>query len=216
MVETKKGRSIGRPFVFQVGEVCFSRVRKTLHHAAHAAHVGHAAAAGASAFGLRLVGHHRFGGVQQASDRRCVFQRGADDLGRVDDTEFEHVAIFFGLRVVAELQIVAFADLASHDRPVNTGVLGDLAQGSFQSFAHDVDAVVLIAVDALQTVKRLGALDQGNAATDNDAFLHGRAGRVQGVINTVFTLFHFGFGHAADTNDSNTASKLVNTFLQLL
>ena len=54
------------------------------------------------------------------------------------------------------------------------------------------------AVGTNHTVKHLASLDQGHAATDNDAFLNGRTGRVQGVINAVLAFLDFDFGHAAD------------------
>src|SRR6056297_167926 len=183
-------------------------------HAAHAAHVGHAAT-GSSAFFLRLVGNHRLGGDQQAGNGRCIFQSGANNLGRVDHAKLEHVTIFFSLSVVAELEIVTFADLASHNRAINTRVCRDLTQRSFQSQTHDFNTAGLVRVFTRQAVQRLGTLDQGHATTNNDAFLNGGTGCVQRVIDTVFTLFHFDFGHAANADDSHTASQFGNAFLQL-
>ena len=42
---------------------------------------------------LRLLGHHRLGGEQQARDRRGVLQRRAHDLGRVDDAGLQQVLV---------------------------------------------------------------------------------------------------------------------------
>ena len=103
---------------------------------------------------LRLVGDHGFGGDQQTSDRGRVLQRGADNLGRVDDAELEHVAILFGLRVEAEAGSFASQHLARNNRAVDAGVLGDLTQRRFERLAHDRDAGVLVGVVALQAFER--------------------------------------------------------------
>ena len=141
---------------------------------------------------------------------------GAHHFRRVDHAVGEHVAIFFGLGVEAELDVIAFADLAGHDRTVNTGVLCDLTQRRFQRLADDRDADVLVVVLAGQTFEGLRALNQGHTAADDDAFLDGCAGRVQSVVDTVLALFHFDFGHAANADHGNTACQFGNALLQLL
>ena len=137
-----------------------------------------------------------------------------NDLGRVDDAELEHVAIFFGLRVEPELGIVAFTNLARNDRAIDTGVFGDLAQRSFESLAHDRDADCLVVVLAGHVHERLAGLNQSHATANDDAFLNRSAGGVQRVVDAVLTLFHFGLGHATDADDGNAACQLGNTFLQ--
>ena len=164
---------------------------------------------------LRTVSDHRFGGDQQRGDRSRIFQRGAHHLGRVDDAELEHVAIFFGLRVEAEGCRSCFPDLASHDRAVDAGVLGDLAQRSFQRARTMSMPAFWSAFATVKPSSTLPGLDQGHAAADDDAFLNGRTGRVQRVINAVLALFHFDFGHAADPDDGNAARQLGHTLLQL-
>ena len=119
----------------------------------------------------------------------------------VDHAELEHVAIFLGLRVEAERVVRALADLAGNDGSVDTCVLCDLTQRSLQRAAHDGDTRVLIGVLAGQALKRLGALDESDTAAHDNAFLNGRAGRVQRVVDAVLALLHLGLGHAADADD---------------
>ena len=54
---------------------------------------------------LRLLGHHRLGGDQQAGDRRRVLQRGAHHLGRVDHAAADQIAVLVGLGVEAPVGV---------------------------------------------------------------------------------------------------------------
>ena len=110
-----------------------------------------------------------------------------------------------------------------HAYPINNGGASARAGGQalfgrawYNSKPHDGDTGVLVAVRAGHAVKHLASLDQSDAATDDDAFLDGRTGRVQGVINAVLALFHFDFGHAADADHRNAARQFRHTLLQLL
>src|SRR5690606_6397051 len=188
---TKKRGASRRPFL------SFPEGTNGLHHAVHAAHAARHAA-GRGALRLGLVGDHGFGRDQQARDRGRVFQSGPGHLRRVDDAELEHVAIFLGLGVEVEVLVLRLADLARDDRAVNAGVLGDLAQRRLERALDDGDAGFLVAVGALDAVERLGGLHEGHAAAHDDAFLNGRAGRVQRVIDAVLALLHLDLGHAAD------------------
>ncbi|AEM40302.1 hypothetical protein KVU_0463 [Ketogulonicigenium vulgare WSH-001] len=85
----------------------------------------------------------------------------------------------------------------------------------FQRATDDRDTDVLVAVCANQAVQHFGRLNQSDAAADDDALLDSSAGCVQRVINAVFTLFHFDFGHAANADDSDAASQFGHTLLQL-
>src|SRR5690606_33960905 len=157
-----------------------------------------------------------FGGDQQAGNRGRVLQRGADDLGRVDHTGLDQVLVSVGLGVEA-LRLVGFAQqVAGNHRTVMTGVLGDLANRGLDGLAHDVDAAGLVIVLAGQTVESLGGVEQRGAAARNDAFFHGRTGRVQRVVDAVLALLHFDFRSAADLDHRNTAGQLGQAFLQLL
>src|SRR4030095_4253013 len=82
--------------------------------------------------------------------------------------------------------------------------------------ADDVDANLLVAVFGLQRSERLGAMEEGDAAAGDDAFLDRGAGRVHGVLDPVLALLHFGFRGAAYPDDGDTAGQLRQPLLQLL
>uniref|UniRef100_A0A0N5A006 PE-PGRS family protein n=1 Tax=Parastrongyloides trichosuri TaxID=131310 RepID=A0A0N5A006_PARTI len=180
-------------------------------HTAHAAHVGGATGRGL----LRRVSNHGFGGDHQASDRGRGLQSRTGHLGRVDHAHLDHVAVLFGLGVEAERGVGRVHDLADHDRTFDARVLGDLTDRSLQGAAHDVDAGVLIGVDALQIDQLLGGLQQGHAAARDHAFFNGCTGGVQGVVDAVLLFLHFDFGRAADADHGNAAGQLGQALLQL-
>ena len=47
--------------------------------------------------GLRYFGHRRFGEQQHARDGYCIFERDADDLGRIDDARLDQIDILLRL-----------------------------------------------------------------------------------------------------------------------
>src|SRR5690606_23417767 len=144
-----------------------------------------------------------------------ILQRGANDLGRVDDAELDHVAILTGLRVVAIGLRLVVEDLASHDRSLGTGVGRDLASRSLKGATNDVDAGVLVGILALGLQVARSAQESG-AAARNDAFPDGRAGRVGGVLDAVVLLRDLGLGGAAAAEDGSAASQLGETLLERL
>ncbi len=103
--------------------------------------------AGASFFGSSAIMASVV--TSRRSNRSCVLKGGANDLDRVDDAHGDHVAIFAGLGVVAEVVLVLVEDLADNDRSFVTSVLSDLAGRSLQSATNDVDAGFLVVVHTL-------------------------------------------------------------------
>ena len=57
---------------------------------------------------------------------------------------------------------------------------------------------------------------QRDAAARNNAFLNGRTGRVQRVVNAILALLHLNLGRTTDADDGHAASQLRQTLLQLL
>src|SRR4051812_47074889 len=89
-------------------------IHHSLHHSFHASHTAHATHSShashavvvvvMSAFVFLLLGNlsdEGFGGEQQRGDADGVLQGDGDDLGRVDHTELEHVAVLVLVGVVA-------------------------------------------------------------------------------------------------------------------
>src|SRR5690606_29391437 len=178
----------------------------------------HAAATrhGGRSFLLRLLGDHGLGGHQQAGNRSGVLKRGAHDLGRVDDALLEHVAIFTALGIPAIGVIGLLTQLADDDRALLAGIFGDLANRGFNGPAHNIHAELLVGVIGLDIVQRLGRAQQRDAATGKNAFLHGRTGRMQGVVDAVLLLLDLDLGRTANADDGHAAGQLGETLLQLL
>ena len=61
----------------------------------------------------------------------------------------------------------------------------------------------------------LGA-DESDAAAGDDAFFHGRAGRVEGVFDAGLLFLHLGLGRGADIDDGDAAGELGEALLELL
>ena len=78
-----------------------------LVHAVHAAHAGGSRGCGR----LGLVGDQRLGGQHHGADGRGVLQRGTGDLGRIDDTGADHVAVDLLVGVEAVADLAAALDL---------------------------------------------------------------------------------------------------------
>ena len=171
--------------------------------------------AGMAGLLLRRLGNAGFGRDHQAGNGGRILQCDAHDLGRVDDALLDHVAIFIGLRVVAERARSIVHDLADHDRALDASVLGDLADRRLQRLADDVDAGLLILIVALDR-DRLGGLQQHHAAARDDAFLDRGAGGIERVVDAVLALLDLDLGGAADLDDGNATGELGQPLLQLL
>src|SRR5579862_2617884 len=165
---------------------------------------------------LGNLGDDRVRGQQQGADARGVLKRAADDLRRIDDAELQHVAVLDGIRIEAEVDVLGLADLVDDDRAVDAGVRGDLADGGLDRAPDDVDAGLFVLVGRLDLVQRLGRANQGDAAAGQDAFLDGRAGRVQSVLDAELLLFHLDLGGRADVDLSDAAGELRQALLELL
>src|SRR5690606_25804624 len=99
-------------------------------------------------------------------------------------------------------------------RAFSAGIVGNGADRSLESAAHDGDTGVLVVIGALD-LDGVRSAEQGNATTGNDAFFNGSAGCVQRVVDAVMALLVFHFGGTTDADDGNATGELGQTFLQL-
>ena len=107
------------------------------------------AAAGAAG-GSGRSATEALGGQHHLSDGCCVLQSGAGDLGRVNDAGGDHILdVDFILSVKAVVGLVGRDDLVDDDAALEAGVLGDLAQRSFQSLQDDLRAGALVAFQSV-------------------------------------------------------------------
>src|SRR5262249_31998116 len=97
-------------------------------------------------FLLGLLRDQRLRREHEARDRRRVLQRGAHDLGRVDDARRDEILVL-ELRRVEPEGALALLDLRDDDRAVEARVARDLAQRLLERAADDVHAVAAVVVE---------------------------------------------------------------------
>src|SRR6202521_3548397 len=186
---------------------------------ANLVHAAHAACAGSSGSGCLLVvfldvGDEGFGGEHQARDGRRVLQGEAGDLGRVDNTHLDHVAVLAGMGVKVQAFVLGIADLADHNGAFMAGVEGNLAGRLFKGALHDADTNGFVIMQ-LQLLDCGDAAEQRRAAAGDNAFLDSRAGGVHSIFDTSLLFLQFGFGSCADFDDGDAADQLGKALLEL-
>ena len=138
------------------------------------------------------------------------------DLHRVQDALRQQVTVLAGRGIVA-VAVGQVGDAGDHDGTVEAGVVGDPVGRTAQCACQGLDAHGLIAVEALgEDVELLGDLDQDGTATGDHAFLGGRAGGVDGVLDAQLALVDLGLGGTTGTDDGDTSGQLGQTLLELL
>ena len=94
---------------------------------------------------------------------------------------------------------------------------GNLLQGGRQSPLHDPNAGALIAAQACsQAIQFAGQLHEHAAAAGHDAFLHGGAGGVEGILDAQLAVLELGFGGSAHLDHGHAAGQLGHALDQLL
>src|SRR5207247_4855069 len=180
----------------------------------HAAHSAHAAAGHRRSFFLfRNLRHERFGGEQQTGDRRGVLQRGARDLGWIDDPRLDQVGVFVSGDVVAFVAF-AFLHFLDDERAFLARIVGELTRRLFNGTTHNGDAHFLVGFEALDAVERLLRAQVCYTAACDDAFLNRGTSSVQRIFNARFLLLHLGLGRRADINDGHAAREFGETLLE--
>src|ERR1700757_385803 len=165
---------------------------------------------------LRRFRDHGLGRHQQAGHRRRILQRGAHDLGRIDDTVVDQVHVLLALRVEPEGLGLVLHDLADHDRAFDAGVFRDLPRRRFQRLEHDIDAGLYVGIAVGDLADRLLGAQERDAAARHDPFLDRGAGGVERVLDPVLLLLHLDLGGAADADHRDAARELGQPLLQLL
>ena len=98
---------------------------------------------------------------------------------------------------------------------MRAGVVGDLAGRGLEGLADDVDADLGIATE-LDLVEGRDGLQEGRAAAGDEAFLDGRTGRREGILDAVLLLLELDLGGRADLDDGDAAGQLGEALLELL
>ncbi len=181
----------------------------------HSAAGGHG---GAGFFFFGYVGDQTFGGQDHGGDGGGIFEGAAHDLERVNHAGLEHVTIFFGDDVVAEVLVALFlgksADVLDDDCAILAGILSQFADGGFKSLADNGDADGFIFAIHFDLVESGHSVDEDDFTTGDDAFFNGGTCGREGIFDAVLLLFEFGLGGCANTDDGNAAGELGQTLLQ--
>src|SRR5699024_5135357 len=133
------------------------------------------------------------------------------------DTGLDHVDVLAlgAVEALVELGSVLVEKLANNDGALKAGVLDDGAGRSGNGILNDGDAELLVEVGSLDPVEGLaGGLDEGSAATGQDALLDGSAGGVQGINEAVLLLTDLDLRGATDAEDGDTARELGQALLE--
>src|SRR5215210_4678311 len=108
------------------------------------------------------------------------------------------------------------ADLLRDDATLEAGVDRDLLERGLQCDLDDVRTGGLVAVQA-ETLEQAGTgLQQGDAATGDDALLDGRLRVAHGVLDAVLALLELDLGRRTGLDDRDPAGQLGQALLQLL
>ena len=116
--------------------------RTILHHAGHAAHTGRCCRSCRSRF--RFVSNQGFRREDESCDGSCILKSRTGYFGRIDDTGFNHIDIFFFKGIEAYAVFRCF-DLSDDDRAFEAGVFSDLTERSFNSAFDEVDTGLNVA-----------------------------------------------------------------------
>ncbi len=87
--------------------------------------------------------------------------------------------------------------------------------GRLERLADDVHADLLVAFQ-LELVERRDRLEERRAAAGDEAFLDGRAGRREGILDAVLLLLELDLGGRADLDHGDAAGQLGEALLELL
>ena len=181
----------------------------SLHHAGHAAAHRHCRCC---CFFGRFVGNDGFGGKNHSGNACCILQGASGNFGRVNDTGFNHVNIFFGKSVEAKAFAAAFNGIYNNCA-FKACVVSDLAYRFFDSAFNDFNAGFFVA-GCFNAVQCGLYLQKCGAAACNNTFGNCCAGCVKSVFNAQFFIFQFNFGCSANFNYCYAACKFGKAFLK--
>src|SRR6202166_597831 len=165
-------------------------------------------------FFFRRLSDHDFRREQQSRYRSGVLQSQTRHLGRIQNAQFDHIAVLARLSVVAE-RALALTDPVQHHSGVFAGVGDDLAQRLFDRPSEDFDARRLIIVGADQLLDGLERAQKGHAAARHHAFFDGRTACMQSIFDAGLLFLHLDFGRSTDLDQGDTAGELGNALLEL-
>ena len=172
------------------------------------------AAAAATFLLLGKIGDHAIGRKEETRDGSRVLESGARNLGGIDDTGLEEVAVLARADVVA-VRAGRLLDVGDDESRFLTGVVDELAKRSFDGAADDRRADLLVAFE-LESLDGLLSAEVSDAAAGNDTLFDRSASGVESVVDAILLLLHRGLGGSADLDERDTAGELGEALLELL
>jgi hypothetical protein len=156
---------------------------------------------------------------EQRRDRRCVLQRRAGDLGRVDDAGLDQVDVLARGGVEADGQAFEPATPSRpRRRPSRPAFSAICVSGRLDGDLARCDAPVASSPLEASVVERLAAALQQGARRRRRRCppRRPRWRRVSGVFDAVLLLLQLDLGRGADLDDGNAAGQLGQALLELL
>lgn len=143
-----------------------------------------------------------------------VLQRRTGDLGRVNDTGLDHVAVYFFLGIKAIVGIAAGHNFVDNDTALQADIGRDLAQRSLSAL-RTMRAPVRSSPSRASITASTAAVVCSGAVPPPATMPSstGSLGRIQGILNAQLLLFHLDLSGSADFDDGNTAGQLGKTLL---
>ena len=130
------------------------------------------------------------------------------DLGGVNHAGFLEVnETLFGSHNVDAVAGFGLLNFGEQGLRVETGVFHDVDEGCGKGALDNLGASGSVFDGA-------GEIDEGDAATGNDAFGESGLGGSYGVVNAEFLFVNFGFGSTTDLDDGDFAKESGGTFLK--
>src|SRR5579883_2823307 len=166
---------------------------------------------------LRRLGDERLGGQNQSGDRRGIFQSGANDLKRVDNTRFDHVHVGAVHHVIANAEVGPSGLLTPNSVKdhcsVGARVLGEQTSRFLERFSQDRHADALITgQDQLRQGSR--GVEDSNAPAREYSLLDRRARRRERILDPKLLLLQLDLRAGADLNHADTVAQPRQSFLE--
>jgi hypothetical protein len=136
----------------------------------------------------------------------------SDHFGWVHYTGFHQIFIGVGIGIVTKSAFAVFYFI-DDDRTFRTGIVGNLTKWLLHGTHDDFHPQLLIGFD-FHFLQRGQTSNQRNAPARHDPFLYCRTGRIEGIFNPGFFLFHFCLSGRAHVDHRHPADQFGQPFLQ--
>lgn len=96
------------------------------------------------------------------------------------------------------------------------GILGDLFDWIGESSSDDMRSNFLIFIGKLDVFENNGSLEEGDSSSGDDSFINRCFGRIEGIFDAEFLLFHLDLTCGTDFDNRDPTCELRNPFSEFL